>query len=274
MDLDTITAIEHPRHRGDLTCFVDGDAWLAGGTWLFSEPQPKLKRLVDLTDLCWEPLAVSDAGLSISATCSVAALYAFEPPPAWTAANLIGRCCRSLLASFKIWNMATVGGNLCMALPAGSMISLTAALDGTCLIWTPDGRERRLPVVEFVKGPLCNALDRGEILRSIELPRDALVCRTAFRRAALTPLGRSAVLLIGTYAADGNFILTVTASTRRPVRLKFVRIPDRVSLARRLAAEIPFALFYDDIHGRPDWRRHMTFEFAEEIRQELTGVRT
>ena len=32
------------------------------------------------------------------------------------------------------------------------MISLTAALEGTCTIWTPDGGEYRLPVHEFVTG--------------------------------------------------------------------------------------------------------------------------
>jgi hypothetical protein len=29
--------------------------------------------------------------------------------------------------------------------------------------------------------------------------------------------------------------------------------------------------WYDDIHGDPQWRRHMTLAFAEEIRQELAS---
>ena len=29
----------------------EGDAWLAGGTWLFSEQQPRLRRLIDLQSL-------------------------------------------------------------------------------------------------------------------------------------------------------------------------------------------------------------------------------
>jgi len=28
-------------------------------------------------------------------------------------------------------------------------------------------------------------------------------------------------------------------------------------------------MYYDDIHGAPDWRRHMTFRLAEEIRRDL-----
>ncbi len=273
MDLNAIQTVARPRVRADIGPFADGDGWLAGGTWLFSEPQPRLRRLIDLSTLGWAPLHADAAGLSISATCTVAALDAFEPPPAWVAGRLIGLCCRAFLASFKIWNVATVGGNLCMALPAGPMISLCAALDGVCVIWTPDGGERRLSIFDFVVGPQRNALRPGELLRAIELPLAALTRRTSFRRASLSPLGRSGVLLIGALAAGGGFILTVTASTRRPVRLDFVHPPDGQELADRLAAEIPASLYYDDIHGRSDWRRHMTFEFAEEIRGEFGGGR-
>ena len=117
--------------------------------------------------------------------------------------------------------MATVGGNLCMALPAGPMISLTAALDGVCTIWTPDGGERQLPIADFVTGANANALRPGELLRQIDMPAAALTRRTAFRQISLTPLGRSGALLIGTLGGDGGFALTVTASTPRPVRLRF-----------------------------------------------------
>src|SRR6202044_3856607 len=197
MDLNAITPVARPRSRDDIGAFADGDAWLAGGTWLFSEPQPRLRRLIDLSTLDWAPLRVTDAGLFVAATCTVAMLNAFEAPVSWTAAGLIGQCCRAFLASFKIWNMATVGGNLCMALPAGPMISLSAALDGVCVIWTPEGGERRLSVFDFVLDPQRNALRPGELLPGIELPLAALTRRTAFRRASLTPLGRSGVLLIG-----------------------------------------------------------------------------
>ena len=272
MDLNSIEAVARPRERAELAGFTGGDAFLAGGTWLFSEPQPQLKRLIDLTALGWEPLHADADGLTIAATCTVAELDAFEAPSAWTAAPLIGLCCRAFLASFKIWNTATVGGNLCMGLPAGPMISLTAALEGVCEIWTPDGGERRLPVVDFVRGPQHNALAPGEVLRAIHLPREALTRRFALRRASLSPIGRSGVLLIGTLAG-ADLMLTVTASTRRPVRLAFTGVPDAATLAGRLAAEIPDALYYDDMHGRPDWRRHMTLIFAEEIRAELAEAR-
>ena len=54
--------------------------------------------------------------------------------------------------SFKIWNAATVGGNVSMSLPAGAMIALTTALQGVCVIWPRDGGERYVPVEQFVTG--------------------------------------------------------------------------------------------------------------------------
>jgi CO/xanthine dehydrogenase FAD-binding subunit len=272
MDLNTITEVARPRNRNEISAWGTGDAWLAGGTWLFSEPQPALSRLIDLSGLDWPATVISRDGLEIAATCTVATLDGLTLPPEWAAAPLIGQCCRAFLASFKIWNMATVGGNLCMSLPAGPMISLTAALDGICTIWTPDGRERRVAVNDFVLGPLRNVLRPGELLRAITLPAAALMRRTAFRKISLSPLGRSAALLIGTLARDGSFALSITASTPRPVPLAFAALPSGAALRRRIDETIAEDQYYNDVHGAPVWRRHMTLLFAEEIRRELADV--
>ncbi|MCJ2093557.1 FAD binding domain-containing protein [Methylobacterium sp. J-072] len=269
MDLNTIETVLRPRGRADLPDWRDGDACLAGGTWLFSEPQPGTRRLVDLTALGWTPHAITVEGLTLAATCTIAQLDRLELPPDWIAAPLVGQCCRALLGSFKIWNVATVGGNLCMALPAGPMTALAAALEATCTIWAPDGGERHLPVTDFVLGPQRNALRPGEILRSLVLPAAALTRRTAFRRISLSPNGRSGALLIGTRDSAGAFALTVTASIRRPLRLAFAAVPDREALKRALTEAIPDVLYYDDVHGTPDWRQHMTRHLAEEIRDAL-----
>jgi len=272
MDLNTITDTARPRQRAEFPPWRAGDAWLAGGTWLFSEPQLKVSRLIDIVDLGWPALETTEQSLRIAATCTIAELDGMTFPSSWTAAPLVNQCCRSFLASFKIWNMATVGGNLCMALPAGPMISLTSALDGVCTIWTPDGGERRVAVTDFVLEPQRNALRPGELLRTIDLPQSSLRRRTAFRQIALSPLGRSGALLIGTLSPDdGSFVLTVTAATPRPLHMSFPGLPSETALRERLEAEIPQTHYYNDIHGAPAWRRHMTLQFAEEIRGELAG---
>jgi CO/xanthine dehydrogenase FAD-binding subunit len=274
VNLNTITEVRRISGNGDEDFdWREGDSWLAGGTWLFSEPQPHLRRLLDLQGFDWEPLVVGEQGLQISPTCTIAQLYALEAPPEWTAAPLIHQCCHAFLASFKVWNTATVGGNICMSLPAGPMISLTVALEGAYTLRLRDGSERRVAAEEFVTGNHQNILQPGDLLRSIDLPITALRKRTCFRRMSLTHLGRSTALLIGTLSPqDGTFMLTVSASTVRPIRLSFDEVPDARSLRERLRETIADSEYHDDVHGAPDYRKHLTFHFGEEIRRELSGI--
>jgi len=167
MNLDTISALLQPASAAEIDEWRGGYAWLTGGTWLFSEPQPATDTLIDLDHLGWPALEASPAGLEIGATCRIAELYRFEPPRDWLAARLIRACCDALLASFKIWNAATVGGNICMSLPAGAMISLVVALEGRCTLWPREGAPREVSAIDFVTGNHTNVLRPGELLRKI-----------------------------------------------------------------------------------------------------------
>src|SRR5580692_8663115 len=152
MNLNTVTDVKRPRSLDEIQGWRAGNAWLAGGTWLFSEPQIHTDTLIDLETLHWPSLTVTDDGLEIAATCRIAELYAFEAPKAWSAAPLIGECCRSFLSSFKIWNEATIGGNIVMSLPAGPRISLTVALEGSYALFPREGPPREVRAADFVTG--------------------------------------------------------------------------------------------------------------------------
>ncbi|MDT0170831.1 FAD binding domain-containing protein [Pseudarthrobacter sp. BRE9] len=278
MDMNTIEAVVRTT---DPAQWRDGDAWLAGGTVLFSYgsyafgPQP-LKRLLDLGAAGWTPITVTDDGIELAATCTIAELYTLPGLPdaanrRWPALDLVRPCCDSFVASFKVWNMSTVGGNLCTSLPAGPVISLCAGLDGTATILVPGGGSRTLPVADFITGDAANCLAPGELLRSVHLPASALSARVAFRRLSLSNLGRSGVLLIGRLDGGTSLVLTVTAATKRPVQLRFEAQPDADLLASGLDEAIPADLYHDDIHGLPAWRRDMTYRLAEEIRAELAA---
>ena len=65
--------------------------------------------------------------------------------------------------------MATLGGNICNASPAGDSLPPLYAL-GACLRLASAGGERLLPIAEFVTGARRTALLPGEILASIRLP--------------------------------------------------------------------------------------------------------
>lgn len=262
MDLIDVREVRMASSRADLV-FGAHEVPLAGGSWLFSEPQPGTEGLVDLTGLGWEPLvAHPDGGLTIAATCTLARLRE-EPHPLFPVAV------DALLGSWKIHRFATVGGNICLALPAGPMTSLTAALDGIGVIWTVDGDERRVPIVSLVTGVRTTALEHGEVLRAIELPASAMAARVAVRRISLAELGRSGVFVIARRDADATFVVTVTAATPRPCQWRFAGIPSAAELAAAIDADV--TEWYDDAHGAPDWRRAMSLRFAEECRVELGG---
>jgi CO/xanthine dehydrogenase FAD-binding subunit len=270
MNLETVTEVRYPRSAEEVTEWREGYAWVGGGTWLFSEPQAHLGTLIDLDCLGWPALAASDQGLEIAATCKIAELYEFEAPAAWTAAPLIRACCNALLASHKVWNMATVGGNICMSLPAGAMIALTSSLEGVATLWPRGGPPRQVAITDFVTGNNANVLEPGELLRSIHLPARALTRRFAVRQMSLTRLGRSAALIVGTMDADARDLrLTITAATPRPVQLAFATLPSAEHLRHAIEARIPADGYFADVHGGAEYKRHLTGYFAEQIRLEL-----
>jgi CO/xanthine dehydrogenase FAD-binding subunit len=251
----------------------DGDAWLGGGTWLFSTPQPRLRRLLDLHAFGWPALTETDDGLSIAATCTLAQLARWRPerPSRAPAAELARQCCDALLGSFKVQNVATVGGNICLSLPAGPMTSLTAALDGVAAIARPDGGVRRLAVADLVTGDGTNALGPGELLTRVDLPAAALTARVAFRQVSLSAVGRSAVLVVARRPAGrpGETVITVTAATPRPLQLRFARHPAPDDALAALDDAEP--RYLDDVHGGAPWRAAMTRRCVAGVIAELAA---
>jgi CO/xanthine dehydrogenase FAD-binding subunit len=279
MDLIDVQEVRVPATRAELRVGA-GEKVLAGGTWLYSVRETGLRGLVDITRLGWQPVTHTDSALVIAATCTVAELSRLTPQALRTdpvrAGNgteshsdplaLFWHCVNSFLASFKIWNIATVGGNIALALPAGPMISLAASLDAEAMIWMPQGGERRMPVADLVTGVMQTALLPGEVLREIVIPRASLESRTGFRRIALNDLGRTGTLLIARRALTGQTVFTVTGGTTHPVQLRFDEPPSATLLREEVSA---IDCWYDDAHGSPDWRLAMSVRFAEQLRREL-----
>jgi CO/xanthine dehydrogenase FAD-binding subunit len=272
MNLNTVTEIKRPASAEEISEWHPGYAWLAGGTWLFSTPQIETHTLIDLESLRWPALKANADGLEIAATCTIAELEQFEAPAEWTAAPLLKLCAHALLMSFKIYNAATVGGNICMSLPAGAMISLTTSLEASYTLWPREGKPRKVAALDFVTGNHMNVLAPGELLRSIHLPASALTKDFAFRRNSLTHLGRSAALIVATKNKGGNDLtLTITASTSRPVQLHFDAMPSSGVLHHAIEAAIPDTGWFDDVHGSAPYKQHLTYYYAEQIRAELAA---
>lgn len=273
MDITSVTSYRTARSRADLA-LAPGETLLAGGTWLMSEPQPGVTGFVDLTGMAWEPIAVSEHGLRIAATCTIADLVAWAPiaPADWRAAALIPQAANALLASFKIWNTATVGGNITRAYAAAAMLALCAALDGVAEIWAPDGVDRHVPVADLTRGNGRSALAPGEVLRAVTIPAAALRARATLRKIALAEHGRSGAVVTGRLDAPtdgGGAVVTVTAATATPTVLRFPTLPAAEELATAVAGAEGY---YTDPLGSADWRRGVSVVLARRVREELAAA--
>lgn len=302
MDLD-IDTVRIARTRAD--CVLrPGEAFLGGGTFLYSEPVAAgVTGLVDLTGLGWEPWSVDGSGLRVSGTCTLAELEA--GPGAlggsagaagpYRALGIVGECVSALSLSAKVARVATVGGNLALGLPAGSMTGLFAALDARAVVWTPDGGSREVPVSDLVTGAGVAALAPGEVLREVRVPGPVLGQRTVFRRASLTPTGRTAAMVTGRVLSDGGadggdvrgdgpgrVLLVLSASVPRPVLAELApgehdrldRLIDTIagtSVADGVGAAGAVG-WYEDTHGSVAWRVAMTRRLAHEALDELGGA--
>jgi CO/xanthine dehydrogenase FAD-binding subunit len=72
--------------------------------------------------------------------------------------------------SRQIRNRATIGGNLVTGSPIGDSAPVLLALDAEVVLVSSDG-ERRLPLTEFFLDYRKTALRKGEILRTVVIPR-------------------------------------------------------------------------------------------------------
>ncbi len=169
--------------------------------------------------------------------------------------------------------MATVGGNICLALPAGAMISLAARWTAPPPVVAGCG-VREVPVTSFVTGPADQVLGPGELLRSVTLPDASLRGRTAFRQASLSRMGRSAAL--GSAGADqrpgAGHHRDRGHAPAGPAPVPGRPSPGEAAAALDRAARDPARLrWHDDVHGAPAWRAAMTRRFVAEVAAELRG---
>ncbi|GAA1156331.1 molybdopterin cofactor-binding domain-containing protein [Nesterenkonia sandarakina] len=294
-----ITSVEQTLHTTGPDAFAPGDSWLAGGTVLysygydFSNPAPR--RLLDITQAGWAPLTWHDGttgwtGLEIAATCTIAEFHAaaaeLAAHPSSTAGGvqlaelpgvqLMAPAAECFVASWKVWNTSTVGGNVATALPAGPMTSWLSGMEATALILCPGGTRRTAEVSDLLRSTGHTFLAPGELIRAFFIPAHTLARPTLMVRESLTRYGRSATLLLASpVPADpddsepGSVRLTVTASTVRPVIL-LLRPSDDV--AEVIRTQIDESLWNDDVHGDRDWRIESTIRLAEELREGLRDL--
>lgn len=152
--------------------------YIAGGTDLYLG-KPDCDFVVDisraqLTDIARTP----DGDLFIGAAATLERLVA-DPLVQGYAGGAISRMA-ALCANRPVRSTATLGGNLCNALPSADMAPVLLALDATCFAMGPDEQES-LALGHFFVAPRVTVLD-GRLLVGLALPAEAAGWRCACRK--------------------------------------------------------------------------------------------
>ena len=115
----------------------------------------------------------------------------------------------TLIGGIQIQGRASIGGNLCNAAPSGDSIPAVIALSGVCNIAGPNGT-RQMASEDFCTAPGQNAMQKGEMLVSVDFPAPAANSGANYQRfiprnemdIAVAGVGSSVVL----DASGQNFV--------------------------------------------------------------------
>jgi CO/xanthine dehydrogenase FAD-binding subunit len=258
MDLYTVQTYLRPRQPQDITDWQEGWAWLAGGTWLFTEPQPRVTTLVDMQHMGWDELEVALDGLTIGATCTMSQLLDLEVPDTWTGFNAL-RSAVHELASFKVQNTATIAGNLCLALPASTFAPVMLLLNATYLIQPLRGDAYSIAAPDFQTGARQTILQPGDVLRSIHIPAELLEWQVSYRRICVATAGIAiAIVVAAHHPKTGQVRFGIGSCIPAPQLLSFDHLPSPAEMDTELTQSIPLDSFIDDETASAAYRRHVT----------------
>jgi len=173
-----------------------------------------------------------------------------------------------LIGSVQIRNMATVGGNLCNAAPSADTAPPLLVLGAQAVIASAQG-ERTIPLEAFFLGPGQTALQAGELLKEIVVPKPSALSGSFYVRH--TPRARMDIAVVGVAAAvtldkdgkiaDGRLALGAVApvpmrATQAEALLRGqVGTDDLLHEAGATAAREAQPI--DDLRASAEYRRHL-----------------
>ena len=165
---------------------------LSGGTDLMPRyeqgmPWPEniidIKKLAELRGITEDGGRVAIGALTSMETLKQSSLIRSHFPALWMAANDF--------AGVQIRNRATLGGNICNASPAGDTLPPLYVYNAKLKL-VNNKSTRTLPVAEFITGPGQVALQPGELLHSVILPKQS--SESVFYKLGLRPAMAIAVV--------------------------------------------------------------------------------
>lgn len=255
MDLHSITTIVQSADFETIASWNATTAWLAGGTWLFSEPQPHLKTLVDLYPFHWTEIECSKHWLKIGAMCTLEQMQKYP----WTQNNpsmkVVGSAISTIAASFKVTHRATIGGNICLALAVGVIAPTMVLLDATYELWSADRPPRFVAAKDFQTGIRETALEPGEVLRRVLIPAQFLKWRTTVKNVSVAATDPSISLVCAAFEPTSSALrISLGACVAAPLILQFAQLPSPQQVTDALAS----IDWLNDIRASAGYRKQVT----------------
>lgn len=250
---------------------------LLGGTDIFVRMRDGFwhdKYLVDVKNLngTCELQYDPEGGLTLGAAVNMNRLIASLDVQAHY--PLLAEACRSV-ASYQLRTRATVVGNICNASPAGDTIGASLAFNGRLNVHGVDGR-REIPLASFFKGPGKTALQPGDIVTGLLLPRPPAGSAGTYiklGRNTWSDLSIVGVTVLG--CPDGSvpsgYSFRIVLASVAPVPLVVTAAqdylaanavnPEAIIQAARLAQDACTPI--DDVRGSARYRKAMVFNLTQ-----------
>jgi len=234
-----------------------------GGAPRFDLPVLMVGHLPELIEI------TLDGGiLTIGPCCTLSRILCHEAVPSYVRAPLLG------MASPPVRNIATLGGNICNASPAGDSLPMLYALDARIELRATD-RIRTLKVSDFITGPGRTLLKEDEILTGISIPL-ADYSRVCYRKVGTRRAnGISKVSLFAAAKLSASRVeaLRISLGAVAPMALRS-RVAENMleslpleAVARRVdAVKDCFASLInpiDDMRSSKEYRRTVAFNLLE-----------
>lgn len=202
---------------------TDGARCIAGGQSLVAMMNAGLLTpavLVSLRDIDeLKMITCDDAGLAIGAMVPHAVMAAYQPT--FAGAALLAETA-SKIGHPAIRNQGTIGGSVCHADPAADYPTALVCADAMMTIAGPSGK-RQVPATEFFHGMFETAVESGELLTAIAVPRTPDGTRVHYEKFALIHGDFAAVSVASMIAMDDGVCsfarIAIGACGSAPVRV-------------------------------------------------------
>lgn len=248
---------------------------LAGGSDLLIELQSKKKceGVIGLGQIApLKSIWIGEEEVSIGAMATVAEMM--EHPQLGVIFPLLKRAC-SEFGSRQIRNVATVGGNIAHASPAADLVPVLLVLGARIGIECM-GSKRTCSLDELIRSPGVTALEAGEVITSITLPRrewKTHYYRKIGRRSALN-ISVASLAALGAKKRDGGWNVRLGGASLAPSPRPMVHVetlfadgvPEREAILAALKRDIDP---HSGLRGSAEYRlavtANMIVEFADAL---------